>query len=160
MELLGEEPPSPPTKETTKLPLTPREFLFRQCSAELPSTSGHALDARGNLVLLTRPQYQLAIGVPIEVTVSALIVEYWPNSVHVGLWVTIFWIPMVVVNLLPVRFYGEAEFVFGAIKITTIIGLILLMLIITCGGAPNGDAIGFRYWRNPGAMNEVSHQSA
>lgn len=28
------------------------------------------------------------------------------------------------------------------------------MLIITCGGAPNGSAIGFRYWRNPGAMNE------
>jgi yeast amino acid transporter len=28
------------------------------------------------------------------------------------------------------------------------------MTVITCGGAPNGDAIGFRYWRNPGAMNE------
>ena len=28
------------------------------------------------------------------------------------------------------------------------------MLVITCGGAPNGDAIGFRYWRDPGAMNE------
>lgn len=52
------------------------------------------------------------------------------------------------------RFYGEAEFIFGAIKLTTIVGLILLMLIITCGGAPNGDAIGFRYWRHPGAMNE------
>ena len=28
------------------------------------------------------------------------------------------------------------------------------MLIITCGGAPNGEPIGFRYWRSPGAMNE------
>jgi yeast amino acid transporter len=27
------------------------------------------------------------------------------------------------------------------------------MIVITSGGAPNGDAIGFRYWRNPGAMN-------
>lgn len=61
---------------------------------------------------------------------------------------------MVLINLLPVKFYGEAEFVFGAIKLTTIVGLILLMLIITCGGAPSGGAIGFRYWRNPGAMNE------
>jgi hypothetical protein len=35
--------------------------------------------------------------------------SYWPNSVHVGLWITIFWVPMVVINLFPVRFYGEAE---------------------------------------------------
>lgn len=95
-----------------------------------------------------------AIGVPIEVTVSALIVGYWEHNIPVGALITIFWIPMVLINLFPVKIYGEAEFVFGAIKLTTIVGLILLMLIITCGGAPNGSAIGFRYWRNPGAMNE------
>lgn len=154
-------PPSlPPTKQQPPNSLLlPGGFCP---SSSLPNCLELAAmsDARRNLGLLTCRQYQLAIGVPIEVTVSALIVEYWPNSVPVGAWVTIFWIPMVVINLFPVRVYGEAEFVFGAIKITTIIGLILLMLIITCGGAPNGDAIGFRYWRNPGAMNEVSHQPA
>ncbi|ETN46439.1 uncharacterized protein HMPREF1541_00623 [Cyphellophora europaea CBS 101466] len=120
----------------------------------VPTFATRYVDPALGFVLSWNYWYQLAIGVPIEVTVSALIVGYWPNSVHVGIWITIFWIPMVIINLFPVRFYGEAEFVFGAIKITTIIGLIILMLIITCGGAPNGDAIGFRYWRNPGAMNE------
>lgn len=98
--------------------------------------------------------YQLAIGVPIEVTVSALIIDYWSNSVPTVVWITILFIPMVVINLLPVHVYGEAEFVFGAIKLTTIIGLIILMFIIDLGGTPKGDRIGFRYWDNPGPMNE------
>lgn len=60
---------------------------------------------------------------------------------------------MIVINCVPVNFYGETEFIFGAIKLTTILGLILLMLIIDLGGAPNGNRIGFRYWDNPGPMN-------
>jgi amino acid transporter len=68
-------------------------------------------------------------------------------------WITVLFIPQIILNCLPVHFYGEAEFVFGAIKLTTIVGLIILMLIITLGGGPKGDRIGFRYWDNPGPMN-------
>ncbi|ORY71057.1 amino acid permease/ SLC12A domain-containing protein [Pseudomassariella vexata] len=99
--------------------------------------------------------YQLAIGVPIEVTVAALIINYWPQSaVPDVVWVTILFLAMVIVNCFPVRIYGEAEFIFGAIKITTIVGLIVLMFVITLGGTPSGDRIGFRYWHDPGPMNE------
>ncbi|PBP18428.1 Amino acid/polyamine transporter I [Diplocarpon rosae] len=28
----------------------------------------------------------------------------------------------------------------------------VLLLVITCGGGPNGDRIGFRYWRDPGPL--------
>ncbi|KAK2799447.1 hypothetical protein FQN51_006934 [Onygenales sp. PD_10] len=98
--------------------------------------------------------YQFAIGVPIEVTAAALVLDYWPNSVPDVVWITIFFVLMVAVNCLPVRIYGEAEFVFGAIKLITILGLIILMFIIDLGGAPTHDRIGFRYWINPGPMNE------
>ena len=97
--------------------------------------------------------YQFAIGVPIEVSVCCVIVDYWDNSVPKAALITVFFAAMVAINCFPVRIYGEAEFVFGAIKLTTIIGLILLMLIITCGGGPLGEPIGFRYWNNPGPMN-------
>ncbi|KAK7999226.1 hypothetical protein PG991_014901 [Apiospora marii] len=97
--------------------------------------------------------YQLAIGVPIEVTASVVIIDYWPNPVPDVVWITVLFLAMVAVNCFPVRIYGEAEFVFGAIKLTTIIGLILLMFIITLGGTPSGDRIGFRYWVDPGPMN-------
>ncbi|KAI1194534.1 AAT family amino acid transporter [Nemania serpens] len=98
--------------------------------------------------------WQIAIGVPIEVTVSVVIVDYWPNNVPTVALITLFLFTMVVVNCFPVRVYGEAEFVFGAVKLTTIVGLILLMFIITLGGTPNGERIGFRYWQDPGPMNE------
>lgn len=104
--------------------------------------------------------YQFAIGVPIEVSVCCVIVDYWENSIPKAALITVFFAAMIIVNCLPVRIYGEAEFVFGAIKLTTIIGLILLMLIITCGGGPNGEPIGFRYWNHPGPMNEYLKEGA
>lgn len=90
--------------------------------------------------------YQLAIGVPIETTVSAIVIGFWPNGISNAVWITVLTVPMVLVNCLPVNFYGEAEFVFGAIKLLTVVGLILLMLVIDLGGAPSGNRIGFRYW--------------
>ena len=32
------------------------------------------------------------------------------------------------------------------------IGLIITGLVITLGGGPDGQRIGFRYWKNPGAV--------
>ncbi|KAK5988205.1 putative proline-specific permease put4 [Cladobotryum mycophilum] len=97
--------------------------------------------------------YQFAIGVPIEVSACAIIVDYWPNDIPKAALITIFFAAQILINCLPVRAYGEAEFVFGAIKITTIVGLILLMFIITVGGSPTGEPIGFRFWHHPGPMN-------
>lgn len=33
-----------------------------------------------------------------------------------------------------------------------LVGMIVSCLVISCGGGPNGDAIGFRYWHEPGAF--------
>lgn len=104
--------------------------------------------------------YQFAIGVPIEVSACAIIVDFWPNDVPKAALITVFFAAMIIINCLPVRIYGEAEFVFGAIKLTTIIGLILLMFIITVGGSPSGDKIGFRYWNHPGPMNAYLEDGA
>lgn len=112
----------------------------------VPIYAARFVDPALGFVLGWNYYYQLAIGVPIETTVSAIIIGFWPNSVSTGVWITVLTVPMVVVNCLPVGFYGEAEFVFGAIKLVTIVGLIVLMLVIDLGGAPSGDRIGFRYW--------------
>ena len=57
------------------------------------------------------------------------------------------------VNLFGVRGYGEAEFFFAIIKVTAVIGFIILGIIINIGGGPNGSYIGGKLWRNPGAFN-------
>lgn len=50
-----------------------------------------------------------------------------------------------------VRFFGETEVIAGAIKVACFIGLVIVAIVITAGGGPNKEAIGFRYWNNPGA---------
>jgi amino acid transporter len=54
------------------------------------------------------------------------------------------------INLLNVRFFGDSEVIAGSIKVLCFLGLILVAIVITAGGAPSGEAIGFRYWNNPG----------
>lgn len=98
--------------------------------------------------------YQFAIGVPIEISAAALVIDYWPNNIPSAVWITVLYVVIFAINCLPVRVYGEMEFFLGSIKLITIIGLMLLMLIITLGGAPTHDRIGFRYWQHPGPMNQ------
>lgn len=52
--------------------------------------------------------------------------------------------------MLNVRFYGESEVITASIKVLCFVGLIFVSLVITLGGAPDHDRIGFRYWKNPG----------
>lgn len=55
--------------------------------------------------------WQLSIGVPIEVTVSYVILSYWEHTVPKAALLTIFFLAMVIINCLPVKIYGEAEFI-------------------------------------------------
>lgn len=120
----------------------------------VPIYAARYVDPALGFVLGWNYWYQFAIGVPIEVSAAAVVIDFWPNAVPDVVWIVVLWIPMILINCFPVRIYGEAEFVFGAIKLTTICGLIILMLVITLGGAPTHDRIGFRYWVNPGPMGE------
>lgn len=65
--------------------------------------------------------------------------------------ITISLVLILAINLTSVRWFGESEVVAGAIKIACFLGLILVSIVITSGGAPNNETIGFRYWKNPGA---------
>ena len=81
-------------------------------------------------------------------------VQFWNGAeeINVAAWITIVIVVVVALNTLAVSIYGEAEFIFASIKIVTIIGLIIFAFIIDLGGGPTHDRLGFRYWKNPGAM--------
>jgi amino acid transporter len=75
-------------------------------------------------------------------------------------------IGIILVNLAGVKYFGEFEFgtsnsfffvhtrclssipVFAFIKIITVIGLVIVLLVVDLGGAPDHDRRGFRYWRD------------
>ena len=75
-------------------------------------------------------------------------------SINVGVWITIFLVLIVLINIFGVRGYGEVEFILGIIKVVAVIGFILLGVIIDCGGVPTDKRgyIGAHYWHEPGAF--------
>lgn len=51
-------------------------------------------------------------------------------------------------------FFGEAEFWMSTVKLLVIIMLVLTCFIISMGGQPCREVIGFKYWHNPGSFGE------
>jgi len=100
--------------------------------------------------------YSYAITLPTEITAAAIVISYWDEKTNPGAWITIFLVVIVFINFCGVRYYGEAEFWFSFIKVTTIVGLIILGIVLDLGGGPSHDRIGFRYWKKPGAFNQLN----
>ncbi|KAF2503315.1 amino-acid permease inda1 [Lophium mytilinum] len=98
--------------------------------------------------------YHSCITVCAEIAAAAVVVEFWNNTISIAAWISIIILVVVCLNILVVSVYGEAAFIFASAKIITLVGLLLLALILDLGGGPNKDRIGFRYWKNPGAMKE------
>lgn len=86
---------------------------------------------------------------PLEIVAASITLSFWPGAADTNsaAWVTIFLVIIVAINFFGVRGYGEAEFVFAIIKVTAVIGFIILGIVLNCGGGPDGDYIGNRYWK-------------
>lgn len=65
---------------------------------------------------------QWLIVLPLEIVAASITIEYWNSPINKAVWVTIFWVLIVVINLFGVKGYGEAEFVFSLIKVIAVIG--------------------------------------
>ncbi|KKZ67098.1 hypothetical protein EMCG_07208 [[Emmonsia] crescens] len=97
--------------------------------------------------------YAYAILVPFEVTTANLIIQYWDPPVNDAVFITILMVIIVALNYMPVASSGEAEFAFSSLKLSLLLGLILLSIVLAAGGGPSGDRVGFRYWHDPGPAN-------
>lgn len=84
-----------------------------------------------------------------------MLIQSWKGAdgINVAAWISILIFVVVCLNIFSVSVYGEAEFCFASIKVITIVGLLIFALAIDLGGGPKHDRLGFRYWKNPGAMN-------
>jgi len=97
---------------------------------------------------------QWLVVLPLEIVAASITVDYWNPSIALNaLYVAIFWILICTINLFGVRGYGEAEFAFSTVKVTAVVGYIILGTIINLCGGPSASYIGFSTWRDPGAFN-------
>ncbi|RCK65055.1 General amino-acid permease GAP1 [Candida viswanathii] len=96
---------------------------------------------------------QFFVLLPLELVAGAITIKYWNAEINSDVFVTIFWVTVVVITLLGVRWYGEAELIFCLVKIVAIVGFIILGIVLIAGGGPSHEFIGGRYWNDPGPFN-------
>ncbi|KAL2870199.1 amino acid permease/ SLC12A domain-containing protein [Aspergillus lucknowensis] len=101
--------------------------------------------------------FQWAIIVPLELTVAGLTLNYWHVDVSVAVWITVFLVAIIIVNVFGSLGYAEEEFISSVLKLSAIVIFMIIALILVCGGGPSGhkydEYFGARYWYNPGAFN-------
>ncbi|KAI0784619.1 amino acid permease [Abortiporus biennis] len=100
--------------------------------------------------------YNWTIILPAELSAAAVLINYWNKEVNNAVWITIFLLVVIGINVLGAGAYGEAEFVFASIKVITIVGLLILGIVLDLGGGPTHDRIGFRYWKHPGPFAQFN----
>ncbi|CAK7231207.1 hypothetical protein SCUCBS95973_007833 [Sporothrix curviconia] len=96
--------------------------------------------------------YSFGVVVAYELTAASILISYWPNDVNIAVWITVFMVIIIGLNLCPVSIYGESEFWFAGIKVIMILGLLVVSLVIMLGGGPTHQRLGFHYWKDPGAV--------
>ncbi|UPK95414.1 hypothetical protein LCI18_006349 [Fusarium solani-melongenae] len=100
------------------------------------------------------------VATPTNLTATGLILQYWRPDLNVAIWITVFGVLIITVNVLHVNSFGETEFWLGLCKVLIMTTLILSTLVVALGGGPNHDRSGFRYWQEPGAFAEYLAEGA
>jgi amino acid transporter len=95
--------------------------------------------------------FSWSITYALELTAAGLIVQWWDDSLSIGIFITIFWVPITAVNFLPVDVFGEFEFWFALIKVVALFGFWIFGICMNAGVGQQGY-IGFKYWNEPGAF--------
>ena len=59
---------------------------------------------------------------PLEIVAATITLEYWNGNLPKAFFVTVFLLGIMAINMMGVRGYGEAEFIFSIIKVIAVIG--------------------------------------
>ncbi|TFK25531.1 hypothetical protein FA15DRAFT_563079, partial [Coprinopsis marcescibilis] len=92
--------------------------------------------------------YSMAVTMPAELSAATTLLGFWNPAQSVLIPIGVLWLGITLINLAPVRFYGEFEFYFALLKVIFIITFVLSGLLLDLG-VLGGDYVGLRYWQPP-----------
>lgn len=136
------------------------QFAIGETAALLPLTGGFVRHAE----ILADPALGFALGwnlvygnllssIP-EIAAICILFDYWWPQINNSVFIILFIILTGAVGFSSIRVFGEVEFGMAILKIASIVFINLFGLVVTFGGIPGTDAIGFRYYRDPGPFVE------
>lgn len=88
---------------------------------------------------------------PLELVACSMTINFWQSDINSVVWVAVFYVLIIALNLFDNRGFGEFEFIASIIKLIAIIGFNILAIVLICGGGEQGY-IGGKNWHNPGAF--------
>ncbi|CAH6723976.1 general amino acid permease Agp2p [[Candida] jaroonii] len=88
--------------------------------------------------------------IPFEIVAVNGMIHYWRDDYSAGITLGVQIVLYALINIFAVRIYGESEFWLALGKVVLATGLLFFTLITMCGGNPQHDAFGFRYWKTEG----------
>ncbi|KAK6198551.1 general amino acid permease AGP1 [Scheffersomyces amazonensis] len=97
--------------------------------------------------------FQWITVISLELVTASMTIKFWTTSINPDIFVTIFFIIIVSINLAGSKGYAEAEFIMNSIKVLMLTGFVIFGLVINLGGGPEGF-IGGRYYHDPGAITD------
>ncbi|GAA5892691.1 uncharacterized protein JCM6883_007441 [Sporobolomyces salmoneus] len=101
---------------------------------------------------------QWAVVLPLEITAAGITVQYWEKAaaVPIAVWITVFWVAIIAVNVFGTLGYAEEEFWSSCLKLAAVIIFIIIGIVLNVGAGKSGpytEYVGGRYWRDPGALS-------
>ncbi|KAL0261918.1 hypothetical protein SLS55_003351 [Diplodia seriata] len=93
-------------------------------------------------------------GLVCKFTATGIIIQYWRPELNVGIWITVFAIPVLSINFFHVRVFGESQYIAGVVKLLVMTMLIISCLVASLKPVEGRGVVGFRYWKDSGAFGE------
>ncbi|GJE92572.1 amino acid permease-domain-containing protein [Phanerochaete sordida] len=93
--------------------------------------------------------YNWSVTLPAEITAAVVVTGYWNSGkIPVAALTALFLALATIINCFPSRVYGSFEYHFSAIKVVTIVCIIVLTLVIDLG-AGSSELRFFDTWKHP-----------
>lgn len=115
------------------------------------------VDSSYNFAMAWNYALQWLVTLPLELVAASITIDYWNPNVNSAVFVAVFYVVIIIINLFGVKGYGEVESVFSVIKIAAVVGFLILSIVLVCGGGPEHEFIGGKNWHAPqgGMFNET-----
>lgn len=93
---------------------------------------------------------------PLELVVASFTIQFWNKEINIAVWITIFWVFIIIINVFGTLGYAEEEFFSSLFKLLATVVFLIIAVVLICGGGPSDGKFhhywGARLWYDPGAF--------
>ncbi|TVY47446.1 putative amino-acid permease [Lachnellula occidentalis] len=87
-----------------------------------------------------------AVSTAADLVALQLVFAYWDTNMPGWALSLIFWVFLILANIITVKAYGELEYWLSLLKVITITIFVILGIVVNCGANTSHTYIGAKYW--------------